>query len=154
MNRLIYMLIKEGLALFISRDLIRRNVRRIILSLIFYTILFLFSLVAIAFLYVFLDRWLSQSLGATSAAAILCGGNLAVIGVALIVRSLSRRRPAPQAGSIAARAAANPNFDAGMAIGRNLAASLKKAAPEIAVAAAIAGVIYGIFHRRTKNKSD
>jgi hypothetical protein len=154
MNRLIFMLIKEGLALFISRDLIRRHVRRIILSLIFYTILLLFAFVAIVFLYVFLDRWLSQSLGTTSAAAILCGGNLALIGLALIVRSLLRRRPLPQAGSIAARAAANPNFDAGIAIGRNLTTSLKKAAPEIAIAAAIAGVIFGIFRRRPTKKSD
>jgi hypothetical protein len=150
MNRLIYMLIKEGLALFISRDLIRRNVRRIILSFIFYTILLLFAVVAIVFLYVFLDRWLSQSLGATSAAAILCGGNLAVIGLALIVRSLSQRRPKPQAGSIAGALQTNPNFDTEIAMGRNLAASLKKAAPEIAIAAAIAGVIFSVFRRRSK----
>jgi len=151
MNRLIYLLIKEGLALFISRDLIRRSVRRIILSIIFYTILSLFAAAVIVFLYVFLDRWLSQFLGATSAAAIICGGNLAVIGLALIIRALSRPQPAPQARSIAA--AANPNFDAGIAIGRNLSKSLKKAAPEIAIAAAIAGIIFGIFRRRPK-KSD
>src|SRR5476649_458438 len=100
MNALLSFLVKSGGGLlresaeaYLGGVLVRKTIQELVRALIVYALVGIFSLAALVFLYVFLDRWLAARLGDESAAAILCGANLIVVALVFFGRWLQRRRP-------------------------------------------------------------
>jgi len=138
MNGLISLLLREGLGAFVGGRILREGIRRLVGLIAFYVVIAILSLATLVFLYVLAYRWLSDDLGEQSAAAILAGGNLLLMGLALLVRSATRHKARPPATG-----SGNAGFDAGLALGRSLSRELRKAAPLVALAAAVIGLVIG-----------
>ena len=147
-------LIKDGAELLIGQALIRAVTQRLKGFLLFYAVIAVFALTTVVFLYVLIYRFLSSRLDDISAAAILCGANLLLIGAMLAARAILRPKPvaaaSPLAGLFRSQAAQldaevkDKDFEAGLAIGAEIGRHLRKATPQIALAAAVLGLVIGI----------
>jgi hypothetical protein len=147
-------LLRDGAEILIGQALIRTVTRRLRGLLLFYAALSGFSLAAIVFLYVLIYRWLSLRMGEIDAAAILCGANLLLVALMLVGRALFRTRHvapvSPLAELIRAQAShlgidpKNGHFEAGLAAGAELGRNLRKATPQIALTAALLGLLIGL----------
>jgi hypothetical protein len=151
-------ILRESAEMFIGRALMRNAVRRLVGLVALYAALAVFALAALAFFYVLLYRWLSVRLGEESAAAILSGANLLVIALILIGRALFRQRTPKGLTSplgdltkshvsglgTGGLGTGNADLEAGIAIGSQIGRQIRKAAPEIALVAALAGLIIGV----------
>jgi len=147
-------LIRDGAEILIGQALIRAVTQRLKGLLLFYAVLAVFALAALVFLYVLIYRFLSLRLDDISAAAILCGANLALIVLMLAGRALFKPKPVvtasplvelikSQAGQLGADIK-DKDFEAGLAIGAEMGRRLRKATPQIALAAAVLGLVIGI----------
>jgi hypothetical protein len=123
--------------------------------LLFYSFIAVFALSALVFFYVLIYRVLSSRLDGISAAAILVGANLLLIGLMLAARAIFKpRRPTISASPLAEliRSQAehfgaelnDKDFETGLAIGTEIGHRLRKATPQIALAAAVLGLVIGI----------
>jgi hypothetical protein len=148
-------LIKEGAEVLIGQALIRAITQRLKGILLFYAVIVVLALAALVFFFVLLYRWLSLRFDDVSAAAILLGANLLLIGLMLAARAIFKpRRPvisgSPLAELIKSQAQhlgaelKDEDFDAGLAIGSAVGKRLRKATPQIALAAAVLGLVIGI----------
>lgn len=145
-------ILRDGAEILIGQALVRAVTQRLKGILIFYAFMAIFALAALVFFYVLLYRFLSLRLDEISAAAILCGFNLLLIALMLAGRAVFRPKPAVSASPlielIKAQAegvgAKDVNFDAGIAIGRQIGGHIRKAAPQIALAAALLGLVIGV----------
>jgi hypothetical protein len=147
-------LLRDGAEILIGQALIRTVTQRLKGFLLFYAVVAIFALAALVFLYVLIYRWLSLRLGDVSAAAILCGANLLLVAFMLAGRALFRPRRVAAASPLAEviRAQAghlgidpqNGHFEAGLAAGAELGRHLRKATPQIALAAAVLGLVIGL----------
>jgi hypothetical protein len=147
-------LLKDGPEILISQALIRTVTQRLKGFIAFYAVVAVFALAALVFLYVLLYRLLASRLDDVSAAAILCGANLLLI--VLIVAGRAVFRPRPVAASAASPivellkthaeglGGKDMNFDAGIAIGNQIGRHIRKATPQIALAAVVLGLVIGI----------
>jgi len=147
-------LIRDGAEILIGQALIRAVTQRLKGLLLFYAVLAVFALAALVFLYVLIYRFLSLRLDDVSAAAILCGANLALIALMLIGRALFKPKRVitasplvelikSQAGQLGADIK-DKDLEAGLAIGAEIGRHLRKATPQIALAAAVLGLVIGI----------
>ena len=147
-------LIRDGAEILIGQALVRAVTQRLKGLLLFYAVLAVFALAALVFLYVLIYRFLSLRLDDISAAAILCGANLALIVLMLAGRALFKPKPVvtasplvelikSQAGQLGADIK-DKDFEAGLAIGAEMGRRLRKATPQIALAAAVLGLVIGI----------
>lgn len=137
-------LISELAASFVAKE-VRQTLDKVIAAAVAYLVIAVLGLIALAFVYVLAFEWLAESLGGKSAAAILIGVNLVLIGLVLAIHALSGRRrrsspssPAPSLGLEQA------GLEAGLALGSEIGAKLRKATPQIVFAAAMVGFIVGI----------
>ncbi len=146
-------ILRESAEAYIGRALIRRAVQSLVGLILFYGALTIFALAALAFFYLLLYRWLSALLGDVNAAAILTGANLLLIVLIILGRAVFRRRPkqslnSPLEGLARSMTdgleAGEVDFETGLAIGKQIGRRIRKAAPEIALAAALLGVIIGL----------
>jgi hypothetical protein len=147
-------LLKDGAEVLISQALIRAVTQRLKGLIVFYVILAAFALAALVFLYVLLYRFLASRLGDVSAAAILCGANLLLVVLMVAGRAVFRPKPIVEsaASPIVALLKASAeglggkdlNFDAGIAIGHEIGRHIRKATPQIALAAVVLGLVIGI----------
>ena len=145
-------LLRESAEVYLGRVLVRRAMRKLAWLVAFYFLLGIFAVAAAAFFYVLLFQWLSLQLGEESAAAILCGANLLLIALFILGRMLFHRRPSGPAGltvgalsgALTEKIGTDANFEAGLAAGREIGKRIRKAAPEIAIGAAVIGLIVGI----------
>jgi hypothetical protein len=154
--------LREGAEIFIGQALVRAATQRLKGILIFYSVLAVFAVGALAFFYVLLYRWLSLWTSDQGAAAILCGVNLLLIAAMLAGRALSRPKAPVSSGSPIidlikshSEGLSAKDVEAGIAIGNQIGKQLRKAAPQIALAAAVLGLaigvrpqILGLFRRR------
>jgi hypothetical protein len=148
MNALIVFLLQLGGDL-----LVRRTVRHMAGAAALYGMIAVLALASFVFLHMFLYGWLATMLDAPSAAAILCGVNLLAIALILFARWLSglRRRPRPVAGGAEALLQSlmsggppiEGDLESALAIGVEAGQRLRKAAPQIALAAGLIGIILG-----------
>jgi hypothetical protein len=158
MNSLLAFLLRQGggilrdsAEILIGRALIGAVTHRLKGILAFYTVLMTFALAALVFLYVLLYRFLCLRLDEISAAAILCGANLLLIVVMLAGRALLRPKPiiavSPLAELIKSQVdglgTKDTDLDAGIAIGRQIGKHIRKATPQIALAAIVLGLAIG-----------
>jgi hypothetical protein len=157
-------LLRESAEVFIGQALVRAGTRKLKGILLFYAVLSVFALAALAFFYVLLYRWLALHMDDAPAAGIMCGANLAMIALMLVGRAVIKPRArtlssSPVLEMIKSRAegigASAGTFEAGMAIGSQIGKTIRKSAPKIAVGAAILGLLigvrpqmFGLFRRR------
>jgi hypothetical protein len=146
-------LLRESAEAYIGGVLVRKTIHELVRAAIVYVLIGVFSIVALVFLYIFLYQWLADRLDGKSAAAILCGANLVMIAVILLVQWLRKNRtklePKASAGGLLGNLQGHPlldpdNLDAGIAMGMEVGKKLRKAAPQIALAAGIIGLIVGV----------
>jgi hypothetical protein len=145
--------LREGAEIFIGQALIRAATQRLKGILVFYSVLAVFAVAALAFFYVLLYRGLSLRTSEQSAAAILCAANLLLIAATLAGRALIRSKAPVGTGSpiidlikshSEGLSAEDVNFEAGIAIGNQIGKHMRKAAPQIALAAAVLGLVIGV----------
>jgi len=147
-------LIRDGAEILIGQALVRAVTQRLKGLLLFYAVLGVSALAALVFLYVLIYRFLSLRLDDISAAAILCGANLALIVLMLVGRALFKPKPVvtasplielirSQAGQLGADIK-DKDFEAGLEIGAEMGRRLRKATPQIALAAAVLGLVIGL----------
>ncbi len=146
-------LLREGAEAYIGGVLVRKTIHEMVRAAIVYVLVGVFSIVALVFLYIFLYQWLRDRLNGESAAAILCGANIMMIAVVLLVQWLRKNRtklePRTSTGGLLGGLQGHPlldpdNLDAGIAMGMEVGKKLRKAAPQIALAAGIIGLIVGV----------
>jgi hypothetical protein len=147
-------LIREGAEILIGQALIRAVTQRLKGFLLFYAVLGMFALAALVFLYVLIYRWLSLRLDDVSAAAIMLGANLILIALMLAARAIFRPRPVIAASPLAeliksqlehlGAEVEDKDFQAGLAVGAEIGRHLRKATPQIVLAAAVLGLVIGI----------
>lgn len=146
-------LLRESAEAYIGGVLVRKTIHELVRAAIVYILVGVFSTIALVFLYIFLYEWLADRLDGKSAAAILCGANLVIVAVVLLVQWLRKNRtklePRESAGGLLGNLQGHPlldpdNLNAGIAIGMEVSAKLRKAAPQIALAAGIIGLIVGV----------
>jgi hypothetical protein len=145
LKELLLALLREGATLFISREIVKRSTERAIGTIALGAVLAILSLAALAFLYLFLFRLIAADRGEEAAAAILCGGNLLLIALILIGRSLlhaTGRRPA-KARTNSPPGLTGADIEAALALGRGLEGRLREVAPEATIVAAILGLAVG-----------
>jgi len=149
-------LIKDGAEILIGQALVRAVTQRLKGILLFYSIIVVLALATLVFLYVLAYRALSARLDDVSAAAILVGANLLLIGLMLAGKAIFKpRQPAisasplaelikSQAGRQLGAGIKDEHFEAGLALGAEIGHRLRKATPQIALAAAVLGLVIGI----------
>jgi hypothetical protein len=160
LSGLLSFLIRQAPGLLISRELIRQAIRRLVATIAIYAVVATLAVISLAFLYVLLYDWLCDWFDGKSAAAIIIGGNLIVIGLILLVRTIVRRRNPPRknvAQAVMEQVKPEVAIAAGMAIGRKM----RKAAPKVAIAAGVIGLaigfrpqLLGLFGAARKNNDD
>lgn len=149
MHALIAFLLQAG-----GDMLVRRTARHMAGTAALYGVIALLALSGFVFLYMFLYSWLARMLDAPSAAAILCGANLLAIALILFARWLSSRQRRPRAAVAGGPEAllqslmggGSPlggDLESALAIGVEAGQRLRKAAPQIALAAGLIGIILG-----------
>jgi len=144
-------LLKDGAEILIGQALIRAVTQRLKGIIAFYAVLAIFALAALVFFYVMLYRWLALRLDDVSAAAIVCGADLLFIALMLVGRALFRPKPIVTASPLAelirsqveGSGTKDMNFDAGIAIGNRIGRHIRKATPQIALAAVVLGLVIG-----------
>jgi hypothetical protein len=145
--------LRESAEVFLGQVLVTAATQRLKGFLLFYSVLSVFALATVAFLYVLLYRWLSLFVGDVGAAAIVCGGNLALIAFMLAGRAVIKPKASAVPNSpilemlkahTGGAAASSSNFSAGMEIGSQIGKHVRKAAPQIAIAAAVVGLVIGL----------
>ena len=148
-------LLKDGAEILIGQALVRAGTQRLKGILLFYSIIAVLALAALIFLYVLIYRVLSSRLDDISAAAIMVGANLLLIGLMLAGKAIFKpRQPmvtaSPLAEQIRSQAGhlgaelKDKELEAGLAIGSDIGHRLRKATPQIALAAAVVGLVIGI----------
>jgi hypothetical protein len=147
-------LLKDGAEVLIGQALIRAVTQRLKGILLFYAVIAVFALAALVFFYVLLYRVLSSQLGDVGAAAILCGTNLLLILLMFTGKALFRPRPVSVTAAspiveliksqVEGISTKDMNFDAGIAIGNQIGKHIRKATPQIALAAAVLGLVIGV----------
>ena len=146
-------LLRESAEAYIGGVLVRKTIHELVRAAIVYILVGVFSTIALVFLYIFLYQWLSSRLDGMSAAAILCGANLLMIAAVLLAQWLRKNRaklePRASGGGLLGSLQGHPlldpdNLDAGIAMGMEVGKKLRKAAPQIALAAGIIGLIVGV----------
>jgi hypothetical protein len=146
-------LLREGAEAYVGGVLVRKTIHELVRAAIVYVLIGVFATTALVFFYIFLYQWLSSRLDGQSAAAILGGANLVMIAVVLLVQWARKHRgklePKKSAGGLLGNLQGHPlldpeNLDAGIAIGMEVGQKLRKAAPQIALAAGIIGLIVGV----------
>lgn len=146
-------LVVEGAELYVGRAVATRLKQRMEGLLAFYFALAVLALAASIFLYILLYQWLSSRYDGHAAAAILLSVNLFLIGLLVLIRVLSPRRPGSgtgsRAGDILETLAGggepdDPELKAAFALGRRIASRVRKSAPDIAVGAALLGLAIGL----------
>ena len=163
-------LMRESAEIFIGQALVRAAGQKLKGILAFYAVLAVLAVAAVAFFYVLLYRCLSSWLNELDAAAILCGGNLLLIALMIAGRAVFRPKApvvahSPLVELIKSQAAGlnvkDANFGAGIAIGNRIGQHVRKAAPQIAIAAAVIGLVIGVrpqvlglFRRREPPPAD
>lgn len=95
MSGLILSILKEAASLLIQGQAAKRTVQHGIGTIVFYCVVGSFGVAALIFFYIGLYRVIADSTSAEAAAGILCAGNLVVIGVLLLGRSIAQGRKAP-----------------------------------------------------------
>jgi hypothetical protein len=138
MHALIAFLLKAG-----GGILVRRAAREMAAMLAVYGLVAGLAVAALVFFYMAVYSWLAAALNAESAAAILCGANLVVIALILLVRQLSARRRRRGAVRPDGRPLLDGDLEAALTLGLEAGERLRKAAPEIALAAGLIGIIVG-----------
>ncbi len=143
-TRLLAILLRDGLGI-IAGNRIRESLRHLAGSIKYYGIVAVFALATIVFLYLTIYEWLARAIDPETAAAILCGANLLLVALMLILRRAFRRPSRPAAGIVTARelvtaSLANPAVEAGIAIGQDIRDRVRKATPGVLVTAAIVGL--------------
>jgi hypothetical protein len=142
LSGLLSFLIRQAPGLLVSRELIRQSIRRLVATIAIYAVVAILAVISLAFLYVLLYDWLCDGRDGKIAASIIVGGNLVVIGVILLVRTILRRRTPPRknvAQALMEQVKPEAALAAGMAIGRKI----RKAAPKIAIGAGVIGLVIG-----------
>jgi membrane associated rhomboid family serine protease len=147
-------LIKDSAEILIGQALVRAVTQRLKGFLLFYAVIAMLALAALIFLYVLIYRVLSSRLDDISAAAILLGANLLLIGLMLAARAIFKPRrvvtTSPLAELIRSQVeqlggeVKDKDLEAGLAIGAEIGHRLRKATPQIALAAAVLGLVIGI----------
>ena len=151
-------LLKDGAEVLISQALIRAVTQRLKGLVVFYAVMATFALAFLIFLYVLLYNLLASWLGDVSAAAILCGVNLLLILLTVAARAVFRPKPVAvsaaspivellkaHTGELAEGLSTKDlNFDAGIAIGNQIGRQIRKATPQIALAAVVLGLVIGV----------
>jgi 4-amino-4-deoxy-L-arabinose transferase-like glycosyltransferase len=147
-------LVKDGVEMLIGQALVRIVTERLKGILLFYAGITVFALAALIFFYVLIYRLLAMRLDDTSAAAILLGANLVLIGLMFAGKAMFRRKPAVTASPLVEMlklraehigvAVKDEHFEAGLALGTEFGHRLRKATPQIALAAAVLGLVIGI----------
>ena len=145
-------ILKDAAEILIGQALIGAVTQRLKGILAFYSVLAVFALAALVFFYVLIYRFLSSRLDDVSAAAILCGANLLLIALMFAGRALFRPKPvtvtSPLAELIKSQVeglgSSDVNFDAGLAIGHQIGKHIRKATPQIALAAVVLGLVIGV----------
>lgn len=148
-------LIKDSAEILIGQALVRAVTQRLKGFLLFYSFIAVLAVSALIFLYVLIYRVLAARLDDISAAAILVGANLLLIGLMLAGKAIFKpRRPVTSASPLAEliRSQAqhfgadltDKDFETGLAIGSEIGRRLRKATPQIALAAAVLGLVIGI----------
>jgi hypothetical protein len=147
-------LVKEGAEILIGQALIRAVTQRLRGILLFYAVIVVLTLAALIFFYVLIYRWLSLRLDDVSAAAILCGANLLLIALMLAAKAIFKPKrgiAASPLGELIKSQAEHlgveikeKHLEAGVAIGSEMGKRLRKATPQIALAAAVLGLVIGI----------
>ena len=147
-------LLKDGAEVLIGQALVRTFTERLKGILLFYAVIAVLALAALVFFYVLIYRLLAARLDDISAAAILLGANLVLIGLMFAGKALFKPKPVvtasplvemlkAQAGNLGA-AVKDEHFEAGLALGSELGHRLRKATPQIALGAAVLGLVIGI----------
>jgi hypothetical protein len=147
-------ILKDGAEVLIGQALIRAITQKLKGLIIFYTVAAVFAMAALVFLYVLIYRFLTSRLDDISAAAIMCGANLLLIMLMVAGRAIFKPKPvaetavSPIVALLKSHAEGlggkDMNFDAGIAIGNRIGRQLRKATPQIALAAAVLGLIVGV----------
>jgi hypothetical protein len=145
-------ILKDGFEILIGQALVRAVTQRLKGILAFYAVLAVFGLAALVFFYVLLYRFLAVRLDDVSAAAILCGTNLLLIVLMLAGKALYRPKRVIAASPLAeliksqieGLGTSDVNFDAGIAIGNRIGKRIRKATPQIALAALVLGLVIGV----------
>jgi len=161
-------LIKDGAEMLIGQALVRTVTERLKGILLFYAAIFVLALASLIFFYVLVYRLLAARLDDVSAAAILLGANLVLIGLMFAGRAIFKPKPVVTASPLVEMlksqaehigvAVKDEHFEAGLALGSEIGHRLRKATPQIALGAAVLGLVIGIrpqilglFSRRDKN---
>jgi hypothetical protein len=147
-------LVKEGAEILIGQALIRAVTQRLKGILLFYAVIAILALAALIFFYVLIYRWLSLRLDDVGAAAVLSGANLVLIALMLAARAIFKPKRGLAASPLAELIKSqvehlgveikDKHLEAGMAIGSEMGERLRKATPQIALAAAVLGLLIGI----------
>lgn len=147
-------LVRDAVEALIGQALIQTVTQRLKGILLFYAAIALFALAALVFFYVLVYRLLSARLGDINAAAVLLGANLVLIGLMFAGRAIFKPKPAVAASPLAELiksqagqfgvAATDEHFEAGLALGSEIGRRLRKATPQVALAAAVLGLVIGI----------
>jgi len=147
-------LIKDGAEMLIGQALIRTFTERLKGILLFYAVVAVLAMASLIFFYVLLYRLLAARLDETSAAAILLGANLVLIGLMFVGKAIFRPKPVVSASPLVEMlkaqaetigvAVKDEHFEAGLALGSELGHRLRKATPQIALGAAVLGLVIGL----------
>jgi hypothetical protein len=131
-------LLREWAIVAIGREIATRTLRRASEAALLFVLLTILSVAAVVFFYLFAYRWLSARLDGESAAAILCGANLLLIGIILGVRAISAALTRGEA-----KREASAELRGLMDIGLGLEERLREKAPTAALVAMIVGLAIG-----------
>ena len=147
-------LLKDGAEVLIGQALVRAVTQRLKGILLFYSVIAILAVTTLIFLYVLLYQALSSRLDHVSAAAIVVGANLLLIGLMLAAKAIFKPKPVVSASPVAeiiksqfghlGAEIGDKDLEAGLAIGAEIGHRLRKATPQIALAAAVLGLVIGI----------
>ena len=147
-------LLKDGAEVLIGQALVKAVTQRLKGLIVFYAVAAVFALAALLFLYVLLYSLLASRLDDVTAAAIMCGANLLLIVLLVAGRAIFQPKPVVEsaASPIVALLKSHAeglggkdmNFDAGIEIGNQIGRHIRKATPQIALAAVVLGLVIGV----------
>src|SRR6185312_17129947 len=94
-------LLKDGAEVLIGQALVRAVTQRLKGILLFYSVIAILAVTTLIFLYVLLYQALSSRLDHVSAAAIVVGANLLLIGLMLAAKAIFKPKPVVSASPVA-----------------------------------------------------